>query len=48
MRRLIPLLLVGCASSPEVSRAPDFDLQGVRGSALWSQKPVVLVFMTAW
>lgn len=46
--RMLLLLLVGCGSAAPVSQAPDFELQGVRGASLWSEKPVVLVFMTAW
>jgi peroxiredoxin len=56
---LLAALAAGCAASgpgpgaasPE--RAPDFTLTAlsgttVQGSSLWKEKPVLLVFMTAW
>ncbi len=47
------LLLSACASAAAPSRAPDGDLKTLEGkavaaSSLWSEKPVLLVFMTAW
>ncbi len=56
MKRLMitAALLGGCASEPRSEgRAPDFDLPSldggrVRGSSLWADRPVLLVFMTAW
>ena len=55
MKKLALLaLLAGCASSPASNeQAPSFQLAGldgkpVRAEDLWSDRPVLLVFMTAW
>lgn len=54
MKRLVLLvLLAGCASTPTGDPAPTFQLAGldgktVRAEDLWSDRPVLLVFMTAW
>ncbi len=52
------ILLAGCGSAgkreaPAVSRAPDFKSStvggvSVRGSSLWADDQVLLVFMTSW
>lgn len=48
------LLLAGCASgAPAAGRAPDVEVRDLDGKAvpaasLWADRPVLLVFMTAW
>lgn len=57
MGRFLPLLmmvsLAACAVQPGPASAPDFDLPDaagarVKGSELWKERPVLLVFMTSW
>jgi len=54
MKKLVLLsLLAGCSSAPTQSQAPAFQLAGldgksVRSQDLWTDRPVLLVFMTSW
>ncbi len=54
MKKMLLLALVaGCSSAPAREQAPSFTLSSldgkqVRAEDLWSDKPVLLVFMTSW
>jgi len=55
MRRAMLAMIVaaGCTHAAAPETAPDFDLrtsegERIQGLTVWAQKPVLLVFMTAW